>query len=47
MSYDAFLIVLSLIGILSAVFFILAIISDIILPWFVPRKQATYINKRI
>ena len=49
MSYDAFLLVLALIGVLSAVFFGLAIIADIAWPaieraWRArrPRAQATY-----
>lgn len=51
MSYDAFLITLALIGALSAVFFFLAILADIVWPlvesrpWQV-RRQATYRRER-
>lgn len=47
MSYDSLLVVLALIGILSAVFFILGLASDVIWPLIEgrkPRRQATYRN---
>lgn len=46
MTFDTLIITLILIAVLSAVFFFLAIISDIILPWLTPRRQAVYIKKR-
>ena len=48
MSYDSLLIVLGLIGILSAAFFILGLASDVLWPLFEsrtlrpPKRQATY-----
>ena len=47
MTFDTLIITMILIAVLSAVFFIVAIISDIIIPWLAPRNQATYIKKRI
>ena len=48
MTYDSLLIVLTIIAVLSAVFFILAIASDILCPLIAshkPRRQATYRSK--
>jgi hypothetical protein len=45
MSFDAFLIVMTLISVLSAVFFLLALAADILWPLIAqrrPRSQATY-----
>jgi hypothetical protein len=53
MSYDAFMVVMALIGALSALFFFLAILADIVwplvesLPWRNQRRQAVYLNRAI
>ncbi len=48
MTYDSLLIVLTIIAVLSAVFFILALMADIVWPLIAshkPRRQATYRSK--
>jgi hypothetical protein len=51
MSYDALIITLSLIGGLSLLFMVLAIVADVIWPlatsrpWRTPRRQATYTRR--
>ena len=49
MNFDALMIVLIVIAILSSLFFVLAIASDILLPLIAshkPRHQATYKRKQ-
>lgn len=51
MSFDSLITVLAIIGILSAIFFFLAIVSDCLLPfaesrpWRTQRRQATYTRR--
>ena len=45
MNFDALMIVLIVIAILSSLFFIMALLADIVWPWLEdrkPRRQATY-----
>lgn len=49
MTFDALMIVLVIIAVLSSVFFFLAILADIVWPWLAqrqPRRQATYKRKQ-
>jgi len=46
MSYDALIITMAIIGVLSALFFVLGVLADLVLPALAgqagPRRQATY-----
>lgn len=49
MSYDAFMIVMLVIAVLSGLFFILALVADIVWPLIAnrqPHRQATYRRKQ-
>lgn len=51
MTFDSLVTVLAIIGVLSGLFFVLAVIADIVLPfaesrpWRTPRRQATYLKR--
>lgn len=48
-SFDALTVVLAIIAVLSSLFFIMAILADIVWPWIAqrrPSRQATYKRKQ-